>query len=406
MSEVLGQAMQALRLADVWELAPDGSEPPRRDGLRKSPFREDAKPSFSVFADGTRFKDQSTADAGGVWVFVRLAKPEWSKADIARYLVERAGLEWEDAGQKTPEKKSVWKRREEDRQHRRMAKEKQFRERKRFSGWQAPEVPAWPDCVRRRWEAGLQDLGSRPEQLARKRGWPIEWMDVLEGAVLRWPALPWSEKRFAAFLVQLPDGTPVGYHQQTWTQRAGKGWLFVPYVPSRPSGVFTRQLQAASVSIPPLPFVIGSPSASLWIIAEGQWDAITIYGALGGFEDAWDMDIAVFGLRGAEAGPSSFLAYYGERLRRQRPHVWLMPDNDEAGRRWDASEGETRGNVRPVSFVEEIQAATRRPRVPVTRVKPEYGKDFNDYWRAALPSRQRMMTTLERTMPEWNLKQR
>ena len=56
-----------------------------------SPFREDHKPSFSVFEDGTRWKDHATGDSGDVFDFIRHARG-CSMADAIRFVEDRLGI--------------------------------------------------------------------------------------------------------------------------------------------------------------------------------------------------------------------------------------------------------------------------------------------------------------------------
>ncbi len=56
----------------------------------RCPWREDRKPSFSVFNDGRSFKDFSTDEKGDVFSFVMLALA-FSFKDAAKWIEERAG---------------------------------------------------------------------------------------------------------------------------------------------------------------------------------------------------------------------------------------------------------------------------------------------------------------------------
>lgn len=56
-----------------------------------SPFREDRSPSFSVFEDGTRWKDFATGDGGDVIDFVKLAL-NGSTAEAIRWVKDRLGV--------------------------------------------------------------------------------------------------------------------------------------------------------------------------------------------------------------------------------------------------------------------------------------------------------------------------
>ena len=56
----------------------------------KSPFREDHRPSFSVFDAGARFKDHATGEAGDVIDFLKLAL-ECDTSAVVEWLRERVG---------------------------------------------------------------------------------------------------------------------------------------------------------------------------------------------------------------------------------------------------------------------------------------------------------------------------
>jgi hypothetical protein len=251
----------------------------------------------------------------------------------------------------------------------------------------------------------MRDSGPRIDALAERRGWPDSWVDILcDLGIVSWPDLPWSGKRYPAFRVDMPDGTPVGYHQRIWTEEDGPAWLFVPYAPAVASSVFTGKLRDYAAGrgdgrlVQPFPFVLGKPAnAEVWIITEGQWDAITVYGALGGFDDSFDLPLAVFGLRGAKGGPGMFLSAYGPLLRKVRPRLWLMPDNDPASRWWDSvSQWDAQGRPVPLSFTDRIRKFVGdRAVIQVTRVDSAYGKDFNDYWRAKRPTRHVILQTMQ-----------
>ncbi|MBL9116697.1 MAG: hypothetical protein JNJ83_16940 [Verrucomicrobiaceae bacterium] len=59
-----------LFIPDVWRMLQLPGEPGK---CCKSPFREERKPSFSVFDDGRRFRDHASGDAGTVIDFIQLA---------------------------------------------------------------------------------------------------------------------------------------------------------------------------------------------------------------------------------------------------------------------------------------------------------------------------------------------
>lgn len=78
----------AYRIAAAWR---DLNLPGQPGNCVPSPFRPDHKPSFSVFDDGTRWKDHATGDAGDVFDFVRLARG-CSMADAIRFVEDRLGI--------------------------------------------------------------------------------------------------------------------------------------------------------------------------------------------------------------------------------------------------------------------------------------------------------------------------
>jgi hypothetical protein len=409
----VSQALEALTLADIWELAPDASEAPRRDGLRESPFRQDKNPSFSIFGGLRRYKDQASDDkAGGVWTFVQACRPEWSKQEVARFLVERAGLQWKDSA--SEKKPSIWKYKAEQSKRNQAARAKIYRD-------VAPpidrpgEVKPWPAFVHDHYMRPDPRDPDRCERLAKRRGWPLDWVDYLYNlGDLRFPTLPWNEKHFPAFIVADPRRTVTGYHQRIWTEADGPAWLFVPYAAKKASNAYTRALAdyagtATGRLVQPLPYYIGTMPAesSLWIICEGQWDAITIFGLLGGFDDQFSLPVTVFGLRGAEGGPAVFLSHYQDILRTRKPELWLLPDNDRAGSIWDGAGQPTVGaKPRRASFAARLRELVGQERhIPVSRVPARYGKDFNDYFKAASPSRESIMAQISKLFTTWTQQQ-
>jgi hypothetical protein len=56
-----------------------------------SPFREDRSPSFSVFEDGTRWKDHATGEGGDVFDFIAKARG-CNTASAIRFVEERLGI--------------------------------------------------------------------------------------------------------------------------------------------------------------------------------------------------------------------------------------------------------------------------------------------------------------------------
>jgi hypothetical protein len=352
----------------------------------------------------SRWKDQSTGKSGGVWHFVQACRPDWSKQEIARYLVGKAGLHWNELNQIADGRKrktaSMMARERTEQNH---AARKKFYSKRNAPIPAPPALTPWPNFVRSQFFAlPVEDM--RIDRLASRRGWPVDWVDNLVGAgLLRFPELPWNQKRFPAFTVGMPGSEPIGYHQRIWTAEDGPAWLYVPYNPSRASNDLTRSLRALDgPKVAPLTFVLGRPDdASLWCVTEGQWDAVTLWGALGGFDDGFELPLCVFGLRGANAGPSVFLSYYQDCLRRLKPKVLLVPDSDKAGSAWDGSNWKASQGVRPKTFVERLIDLTGRQEIPIWNISGESGKDFNDLWKTDPPTREELFDLLLDDFPGW-----
>lgn len=375
-----------------------------RKGLQSSPFRDDKKESFSVFRgkDGHLvFKDHADdACKGGLWQFVQLARPGWSKKEIARWLFDASGVD------PTPTEFSKSRSAEK----RRKARDQAFME-ARIDLHKVADIPRpepWTEKVAARWKDGSGWLEKNAQRIAEGRGWDesvvleLSGMDLISG-----PQLPWAResskgaKAGIAFKVECPRGVsgragslelfPVGYHQRFVTFHSGvrsKSWCFVPYVPDNekityPTG-FQQFLMAHNRSIPPLPFVLGSlDSPRLVVILEGQWDAITFFHACGWLSDSFCAPVAVFGLRGVN-GIEAFLSFYADWLRRIKPQVWLLGDNDRAGRQWAERQDAEKIREKP-SFIHRLSALGCE-RVVYRVIDKKYGKDFNDFYKSASPS--------------------
>jgi hypothetical protein len=201
---------------------------------------------------------------------------------------------------------------------------------------------------------------------------------------------------------------PVGYHQRWFMlgqpgEAPQKGWLYVPCVPkqAKAPGAFDRKLLEYGAQqgvtpdnhaglIPPLPFVMGDVGAAkLIVILEGQWDAITFFGACGFFEDATPpVGVAVFGLRGAQ-GVDVFLAYWHFWLKWNKPVAWVIADNDKAGQAWLKPQAAKGNALPPPTFAERLKHCGCSD-VKLSVVKSQWGKDFNDYYKVAKPTPQKM----------------
>lgn len=474
--EVVQAAKDRLTLADVWDLGPchDQDPCPVRTARVRSPLRPDRKPSFSVFSQCRAFDDKSREGVkGGVWEFIRFARPELDEAGIARLLVERAGLHWpdrtlylpeqrraplpNDGAQKpadgasepaqsdvppapapppTPDAAAQARLLKEERlaSARRAREQAEREERRRREVRGGPGVPAgpprpWPQFVAERWAEGAapEILDRYLPKLAAKRGWPVEWGEMI-GALgvigfpveTRYDVLGAAAKRFVAFRVEVPSMRrpgeavlgPVGYHQKFFNVTTMEsGWKFVPSMPRKRREWWShfeeacaaeheaRGLEPEAAMVPPLPFVVGQVvRPRLLVILEGQWDALTMYGALGNLDPDGGLalpDVAVMGVRGAK-GTAVLLAHWGAWLRAVRPVVWLLPDADEAAKLWvpPARALERRPGV--AYFSEQLSWAGAA-RVVATPLRPTagVGKDFNDYYRAARPQPQAMWQWME-----------
>lgn len=449
---VVDQAKARLTLREVWDMAPHSSQshfPAHGVGVVRSPFREDKPPgNFSVFAEGRAFSDKARADVkGGVWEFVALTRPGAESKEVARVLVERAGLSWpewrdfakdaaaapaEDDAAKAKRLREERRARERAEQARRDQAERERRAARDGQARHVGKLEAWPVCVEARWKEGAEHRDGRMEtvhKLCVKRGWPVEWSDMLAGLdLLAFPVEAWAEvgsagaKRMVAFRVEAPvvyrtaaKLETVGYHQKfmNFSTKQG-GWRFLP-ASKRPEraedrwssyeralvGVAkARGVESGRAMVPPLPFVAGCLDAPrLVVILEGQWDALTFMGALGCLHPDIEgpRDVVFFGIRGVN-GTQAFVDHWGAWVRAVKPLVWLLPDNDGAktGGQWfpPARAAERKAGV--TYFSERLLRMGAR-RVKVTPLREGAGgKDFNDYYKAAKPAPAAMWRWMEK----------
>jgi hypothetical protein len=415
----LERALASLTLADVWELAPMAGPAPLKDGVVKSPFRPGERTgSFSVTLGMTRFVDFGDRQTkGGVWQFVKFARPDWEKRDIAKYLVEAAGLEWRDkagAPMGAADRVALRQKRQAEAAE---ARERVYRDRRReaVAVPEAVEAVAWPRFVAERYGEGNAHFWAHPpkmEALAAKRGWPVEWVHYLvEAGLLSYPLESGLDeggtksRRHVAFRVDFPaveagrlELVPVGYHQKTFwpateARPERRGWEFVPHVPRNAWSGFQRQLVELGRSrgvegpgspvIRPFPFLLGNPShMELLIITEGQWDAASICGAMGGFWDTFNLPIVVAGVRGV-SGDGRLFESLGPWLRKSKPKIWVLADNDRAARRWYVPREEP-GKIPGVTMVERLRGLGASVKVSLLK-DGRGGKDFNDYYKERRP---------------------
>ena len=368
----LEEAFASLTLADVWELAPNpnGTPCPMRDGVVKSPFRLDKKgASFSVSKGLKVFKDHADeAQKGGVWNFVALCFPEWSKQQLARKLIELAGG---DPDQKDPnaQRKSAqeWK----------AEKEKAIE--KARTDWVRAQLgldeiagelllPA-PKPVARGYELALERAADNnwQEDLATERGWPIEWVAGLV-SLGRMGAGRKLQPEFSVekYCHKLGAWSLCGVHSRWCDDDGRKMWSY------RPNIKWDKQATVA------LPFVLGSVKAPVWVITEGQWDAATIFGMIGGYSDYPELQAAVFGIRGA-SGVGVFMSHYAPLLRRIKPVIVLIPDADDAAKGWTEDRRAHAGALPVWSFAHKLREIFK---IEVRWMKCTAHKDINDWWAA------------------------
>jgi hypothetical protein len=70
----ISEAKNRLPIFALWKILNLNGEPPAKDGVYRSPFREERNPSFSIFANGTRFKDHATGERGDAITFYAMAR--------------------------------------------------------------------------------------------------------------------------------------------------------------------------------------------------------------------------------------------------------------------------------------------------------------------------------------------
>lgn len=223
-----------------------------------------------------------------------------------------------------------------------------------------------PDVVAAAWNEGVDYILAHPdksEKLATFRGWPIEFTQYVIGCA--GISLPRNRnERGIAFQVIAPEGErgamttrPVGYHSRLRDADGGR-WIYQPSASEHGQG------------IPPLPFILGDfETASLLVVLEGQWDALTFALAAGWLGEGclWPAKVGLIGIRGAH-GWKAFLECY-ERFWPERANCLLIPDADDAGKKWYGS-----GDC----FATRLSKFCRK--VAVVDCGPH--KDFNDLYRA------------------------
>lgn len=368
----LEQAFDTLTLADVWDMAPNpnGTPCPMRDGVVKSPFRIDQKgQSFSISKGIKVFKDHADeSHKGGVWAFVALCRPEWGKREIARCLIERAGG---DPDAKDPNAKrqtfAEWKAKKEKATE--DARTKWERQQLTLDPIKEDHLQAAPQPVARRYELSLERAADAKWQaeLGAERGWPIEWVAALV-ELGRMGCGPKLQPEFSVEKYCHKKGVwgLCGIHGRWFNAEGRKMWSYRPMM---------KYDKAETVA---LPFVLGRVDAPVWVIAEGQWDAATIYGMIGGFSEYPALQCAVFGIRGA-SGINVFMSHYQQMIRRIKPVIVLMPDADKAAKGWTEDHREHAGALPTWSFARRLREIFK---IEVKWMKCTAHKDINDWWAA------------------------
>ncbi len=79
-------AKERLTIPDLWRVLTLNGEAPTKDGVYCSPFRDDSQPSFSIFADGKRFKDHGTGEGGDAITFYGIARGIENRDAVKEFL--------------------------------------------------------------------------------------------------------------------------------------------------------------------------------------------------------------------------------------------------------------------------------------------------------------------------------
>lgn len=383
-------------------------------GVQKSPFRNDQHgASFSVYTakDGSsRFKDHADPDfRGGVWKMAQLCAPGMPGKEIRDLLVTLNG----DIPKRLTRgqvKREVTEKRGE---LYRIAAEKAS-ELPKLDGAEPPE---WDSKIYERWAQGTDALVEQADEFGTERGWCKATMcELIDQDKTSAPLLPWADsgdRRGWAWKVEKPvymagrmSLVPVGYHERYFVYERGveaqrhkeRRWCYVPSVPKTDDvgqktenrmSEFQKHLRGLNVRIPAYPFVLGdfeSP-ARLCVILEGQFDAVSFALAFGWLLYGFPAGVTVFGLRGVQS-QTALLAGYGQWLRKHRPFVWVIGDNDAAGRKIDQRDNRS-DIVREPSFIDRLRG--QGCKVYAELINHPGCKDFNDVWRLAKPSAHTMI---------------
>lgn len=369
-------------------------------GVQKSPFREDKNgKSFSLVPpDGKFFKDHATDEGGGVWPFVKLCAEHAGRVmtgkEIRDLLVELNG--------ETPEKltRGMVKRQV-------AVKRKELYANAQQAAYDLPvfgrtEIPGpWSVPVRERWDAGIDALVEKAAVQAETRGWDERVIcDLIDLGLTSAPVLPWGRGRGWAWLVEKPVFkmgqlalVPVGYHErysifqslENGERSEERRWVYVPYIAQKVSSNFQKHLQKMNTKVPAYPFVLRPENMEpprVVVILEGQFDAVSFAEAFGWLQNGLPDGVYVMGLRGVQS-QKALLAGYGMWLRKHKPFVWIIGDNDKAGRAIDRQKDVNAIAAEP-TFVDRLRA--QGCTVHAELIGHPGCKDFNDVWKAARPS--------------------
>ncbi len=68
------EAKERIRIPDLWRILNITGKAPAPVEVVRSPFRDDTRESFSIFADGKMFKDHGTGEGGDAISFYAMAR--------------------------------------------------------------------------------------------------------------------------------------------------------------------------------------------------------------------------------------------------------------------------------------------------------------------------------------------
>lgn len=366
-----------------------------KSGIQKSPFREDKNgQSFSV-CHGDRFFTEFTESdkAHGIWEFAKRCELHNGIQLTGR---ERRDLLVELNGE-TPEKLTPGLVKKQVAVKRKVLYREAAATAQTLPTIAQGEQPGPMSlAVRERWENGLDPLVTKSKIQGMTRGWDEHViLDLIDLNKTSAPILPWGRGRGWAWMVEKPiyrNGiislVAVGYHERYTIHHAlepnERRWVYVPYIPQKVSSDFQMHLQIMGVKLPAYPFVLGDLSSvpKLVVILEGQFDAVSFAEAFGWLKNGVPPGVVVFGLRGVHSHVA-LLAGYGLWLRKYAPFVWIIGDNDKAGRKIDDRKNLNAIAAEP-TFVDRLRAQGCTVRAEL--IGHPNCKDFNDVYRAARPS--------------------